>query len=75
MDYAYAEEKLTLLLRDLNCYTADEFRHPKGFTFTNYRSSQFIEFPWNEPDSQIIDVTEDDQGNTIYPDWIKPIKL
>lgn len=51
------------------------FRVPNGCTFTSYRSRQFIEFPWSEPDSQIVDVDVDDDGETIYPDWVKPIAL
>lgn len=54
----------------LNAYV---FRDPEGCTFTTYRSRQFIKFPWNIPDSTIIDITYDEHGDIVYPEFIKPI--
>lgn len=49
------------------------FRDESGCTFTSGMSRQYIEFPWVEPESIIVDVTTDAGGNTVYPNHIKQI--
>ena len=51
------------------------FKDQNGCTFTNSRSRQFIEFPWYPPESIVVEITDDEEGNHIYPDYIKPIVL
>lgn len=51
------------------------FKDQNGCTFTSYRSRQFIEFPWYPTESTIVEITDDEEGNPIYPDYIKTIVL
>ncbi len=51
------------------------FRDKNGSCFTSSRSRQFIDFPWMPVDPEYIDVSEDEEGNTIYPEYIKQIQI
>lgn len=51
------------------------FEKENGGRFTSSMSRQFIEFPWVKPDSVIVKVSVDKDGNTIYPDYIKAISI
>jgi hypothetical protein len=50
------------------------FKDKDGCCFTSSRSRQFIEFPWLPPEPTYVDVDSDEEGNTIYPDYIKAIE-
>lgn len=51
------------------------FRDEDGCCFTSSRSRQFISFPWMPTESRYIDVARDGEGNTVYPECIKPIEV
>ena len=46
------------------------FIDSSGCSFTSSKSRIPISFPWSKPDPEYIRVSEDKDGNTIYPDGI-----
>jgi hypothetical protein len=38
--------------------------------FSSSYSHAYIKFPWEMPESQIIEVDTDDNGDKIYPEWL-----
>ena len=61
--------------KDERAYWLDHyvFKDENGSTFTSSMSRQYIEFPWSKPESIVVDVTTDSEGNIVYPDYIKSI--
>ena len=47
------------------------FQGPEQYdTFTSGMSRKRIEFPWNLEKTEYVDITYDEDSETIYPDWI-----